>query len=355
MVLEQISTLLQNQYIKAFAILIGFLIGAQVSVYIFERIVVRFTKKTKTRIDDLITQKVRKPIFYLIILFGLKLSLMSLSLTEFQQTALNNIIYTLIILLVTFAAVGLADILITEWGKRFAAKTKSQIDDALVSLFQRAAKVVIYVLGILYALDVWGVEVGPLMASLGIAGLAIAFALQSTLGNIFGGISLLIDKSVKVGDRIQLETGESGIVVDVGLRSTKIKTWTNDVLVIPNGKLADSQVQNFLLADKEGRKARVDVEFGVEYGSDVDHVEKVVVNAISKVKNSLKEPKPTADFLEMGDSALLFKAKFWVKDISERYGAKIEANKAVYNALNKENIVIPYPQMDVHIKKEHTE
>ena len=188
------------------------------------------------------------------------------------------------------------------------------------------------------------------MAGLGVAGVAVAFAMQSTLGNIFGGISLILDKSVKVGDVIKVDQLEDayGEVVDVGLRSTKIKTWNNELVVIPNGKLADSRIKNYVLPDK---RIRIDVLFSVAYGSDVDNVEKVVISEIHKLDNVLKEPEPVVAFMEMTPSALSFKAQVWINNYKDNFETKRKLTKIIYNALNKHKISIPFPQMDVHIKE----
>ena len=180
------------------------------------------------------------------------------------------------------------------------------------------------------------------------AGLAIGFAVQDSLSNIFGGISLLLDKAVKVGDFVQLDSGESGEVIDVGLRSTKVKNWDNEVMIIPNGSLANSKFVNWKLPDL---RARVVVPFGVEYGSDVKKVKKVVMDVIKKHKVILKDPEPAVRFLEMGDSSLKFSAFVWVDNISDKYGTKMILVEEIYDALNKNKIGIPFPTRTIYMKK----
>lgn len=337
---------ISNPYLRALAILVGFFIILKIFVFVIERIVLKIASKTKTELDDKIIHESRKPISFIILLFGLKIALGGISIPYLELV--SKILITLIILGVFYLITRIFNLLLENWGEKLVSRTKSTLDDNLLNLAHKVIKVVMVILGLMYILSFWGVEITPLLASLGIGGIAIAFALQSTLGNIFGGVSLLIDRSVKVGDRIQLESGESGIVLDVGLRSTKIKTWNNDIIVIPNGQLSNSRVQNFLSDD---RKARVVIDFGVEYGSNIDHVEKIVLKAIENIDGRLDDPTPIVEFYQMGDSALLFRAKFWVGDVGKRYSAKIASTKAIYNALNKEKIVIPFPQMDVHLKK----
>jgi MscS family membrane protein len=137
--------------------------------------------------------------------------------------------------------------------------------------------------------------------------------------------------------------------LDVGLRSTKIKTFDNELLVVPNGQIANAIIQNFKLPDL---KYRVNVPFGVEYGTQVEKVEKIVLDVIKKMKLATKDPAPRVLFMEMADFSLNFSASFWIEDVSDRLTAKVEANKAIYNALNKAKIGIPFPTRTIYVKKE---
>ncbi|MFC1754543.1 mechanosensitive ion channel family protein, partial [Thermoproteota archaeon] len=135
---------------------------------------------------------------------------------------------------------------------------------------------------------------------------------------------------------------------DVGIRSTKIRTWDNEIIVIPNGEMANSQIKNYQLPNK---KQRVIVEFGVEYGAKHDKVRKIVMGTLKNVEHVLEDPEPFCRFSEMGDSALNFKFFFWVDDIANKFTTKETITGNIYDALNKAKIGIPFPQMDVHVKK----
>lgn len=336
----------ENKYLHALIILISFFIIAKIIVFISEKWILKLTAKTKTNIDDLIIKKIKNPISLIIILLGIKLALLPLDISETFSSILINIINSLLVLIAFFISMGLFDIFIDNWGKKWAEKTASKLDDQLISLLHRVSRIIVVILMFLFILDTWGVKVGPLLASLGIAGIAIAFALQSTLGNIFGGISIIIDKTVKVGDIIKLDSGEMGVVHDVGIRSTKIKTWDNEIITVPNGKLADSRVQNFSMPDPS---SRINIEFGVEYGSDPEKVKKIALDVAKKVKNVLKEPEPRILFLSMGDFALQFKLMIWVDSLDKKWPTHQEVITKLYKALNKEKIGIPFPTRTVYM------
>ena len=139
------------------------------------------------------------------------------------------------------------------------------------------------------------------------------------------------DKSIKVGDLVYLENSVKGKIKKIGLRSTKIITFDNELIIIPNTKLAESIIQNVALPEP---KSRAVVPFGVAYGSDIDKVKKIVVKEIKSIKAVCKEPEPLVRFIEMGDSSLKFKAYFYVESFDERFATIDIVNTKIYNALN---------------------
>ncbi|TKJ40222.1 hypothetical protein CEE37_07815 [candidate division LCP-89 bacterium B3_LCP] len=351
-IFQLIDILWENKYLHALIILVSFFIIAKIIVFISERWILKLTAKTKTRVDDLIVKKINKPISLVLFLIGLRLALVPIQIGTFFgfniDFIVSKVIGTLVAIIIVYIIIVIFDIIIDEWGRGFAQKTKSKLDEHLLSLFHRFSRIILAILTLLFIMDLWGLKVGPLLASLGIAGIAIAFALQNTLGNIFGGISLILDRSVKVGDVIKLDAQTMGTVLDVGLRSTKIKTFNNEVIVIPNGKLVDSRIENLVLPDPS---ARIVVDFGVEYGSDVDKVKTVILGELKKLDNVLKEPGPIVMFMQMADFSLNFSARFWVADYKERFKTKEKATCMFYNALNKAKIGIPFPTRTVYLKK----
>lgn len=351
-ILQLINVYWENVYVHALIILVSFFIIAKIIVFISERWILKLAAKTKTKVDDLIIEKTNKPISLVLFLIGLKLALVPIKIGTFfgfnVDFIVSKIIGTLITIVIAHIILRVLDIIIDEWGKGFAQKTKSKLDEHLLSLLHRFSRIILVILTLLFILDLWGIKVGPLLASLGIAGIAVAFALQGTLSNIFGGVSLILDKSVKVGDVIKLDAETRGTVLDVGLRSTKIRSFNNEVIIVPNSKLVDSKIENYVLPDPS---ARVVVGFGVEYGSDVDKVKKVILGEIKKLKNVLKDPGPQVMFIEMADFSLNFSARFWVADYRERFKTKENATCLFYNALNKAKIGIPFPTRTVYMEK----
>ncbi|MFQ5474693.1 MAG: mechanosensitive ion channel family protein, partial [Candidatus Nanoarchaeia archaeon] len=259
----------------------------------------------------------------------------------------SHALNTATIILIAVMAIRVSDILITNWGGKWAKKTKSTIDDALLPIFHRASKVSLSILALFFVMSEWSIDLTGVLAGLGIAGLALGFAVKDSLSNIFGGISLILDKAIQVGDYIEL--GDiSGEVVDVGLRSTRVRTWDNDMLIIPNGNLANSQFKNYKLPDL---KSRFTVNFGVEYGTNPDKVKDLVIALIKKNKKIIKDPAPFVRFQDMGDSALNFTAYCWVENLSDKWSTREKLTTDIYNELNKKKIGIPFPTRTIYTKK----
>ena len=337
----------QNKYVYSLVILLAFFILSKLVVVVSTRLILKLTKRTKTELDDLIVSRTNKPISLMLLLLGIRLAISPLGIKSNILDIMEHIISSLVILVVTYTVIVIIDIILDNWARKIAERTHSQVEDEVILMFKRISRIFIFIIGLLFILPVWGVQILPVLASLGVAGIAVAFALQSTLSNVFGGASILLDKSVKVGDKIKIDD-VTGTVVDVGLRSTKIKTFDNELVTVPNGKLADSKILNFIQPDPS---VRVTIDFGVEYGSDIEKVRKVVLDTIKKVPNVLKSPEPKVLMAEMADFSLKFKALFWVNTFDVKFDAKSFATEAIYNALIRAKIGIPFPTRTVYINK----
>lgn len=341
---------IHNDYLRTFVVLLGLFFIVRVAIFLGEKIVLRLTKKTKTKLDDILLERLSKPVTFGAFLIALEFAIRELPLTPETDGLLTRIILTTGILIIAYCVYTVANTLVISLLKNFAKKTKSSLDDSIISLFNSVLNLTLIILSLIYILEVWGVQVGPLLAGLGVAGLAVALALQPVLSNVFSGASMILDHSIKVGDWVKIDDGSMGIVDKIGLRSTRVRTFDNEVVIVPNTKLAESIIQNITLPEPI---ARVVVPFGVAYGTDPEKVRKVVLKEIDKIPGVIKEEgkEPAVRFLEMGDSSLNFKAYFFIDSFENRLSTIDQATTRIYNALGKAKIEIPFPQMDVHIKK----
>ncbi|GEM_PF-137694 len=343
---SQVGIIIRNKWLFSLFILVSFYILSRLIVLFFEKVLRRFARRSETTVDDELISVSKKPIKWIIIFLGLKLALLPLKLSATVALFLNNLTTALIIAGVTYIIYKSLGILIQFWGRRVADKVDSRIDDDLVPLFVKITNIFIIIMGALLILSKFGVEIGPLVASLGIAGFAVGFAVKDSLSNIIGGIILILDKSLAVGDKVTIDD-DTGVIKEVGLRNTKLQTYDNEIIVIPNGDLMNKKFKNYVLPDPT---IRVVVDFGVAYGSNVDQVEEIVLKVIDSIDEVVDDPEPAVVFYEMGDFALKFQAKFWIPLYENQYVKKMEATKKIYNALVENNIDIPFPTQTVHLE-----
>jgi len=240
---------IKNKYLLFLVTLLILYLLSKFLVYIAKKFFLRLAKRTKTKADDLIVERTSSPMVSLVVTFGLKIAINILQFPESINKFSNHIFDTFIIIYITVIIVRVIDVLIDEWGKLFAKKTKSTIDDELLPLFHRTSKIIFVILSIIFILRRWEVDVSGLLAGVGIAGIAISFALKDSLSNIFGGISIIFDKTYKMGDIVRLEGGESGKILNIGLRSTRIRSWDGEVLIIPNSIMANTKLTNVMQPD----------------------------------------------------------------------------------------------------------
>ena len=337
-----------NDYLRAFLVFVIFFFAIRVVIFIIEKIALRLTKKTKTDLDDQLLKRSSMPITALALLISLRITFEEVVLSGGISSALNSLVYSLMVIFLAILAYVIVDVLVISSLKVLTRKTKSKIDDSIITLFHSALNIALIVISLLYILQLWGIEITPLLATLGVAGLAVALALQPILSNIFSGASIILDQSVRSQDLVYLGDGTKGKVEKVGLRSTRIRTFDNELVIIPNNKLADSTIQNVALPEP---KTRVVIPFSVAYGSKIDEVKKLIKKEVESIELVSKTEDVVIRFIEMADSSLNFNVYFYVDSFENRANATDEANTRIYNALNKANIGIPFQQLDFNLKK----
>ncbi len=336
--------IMDNRYLKLLAILLIAVVIAVLVKIVMKRLLKPLVEKTKTIVDDIIIQNLSALIFYIIVLVGLRIGVSSF---ELKTANLNKIIDTFLILIVVRMMIKMINNFAQHWMTVWKDRTDARAEERLIPFLQKILKAVVFILGIIFIFNAWKVNISPLLATAGIAGLAIGLAVKDSLNNVLGGLQLVLDKTFKVGDKVKLDSGELGVIMDIGLRSTKLKTYDNEVIFIPNGLLANSKIKNYTEPDLT---MRANVHFGVEYGSDPKEVERIVIEAIKKIELVLDDPKPSVQFLEMADFSLNFVARAWVEKYSQAYSVKIEMTSQIYSALDEANINIPFPTHTVSTK-----
>lgn len=229
---------------------------------------------------------------------------------------------------------------------RRAVAMNKKCSDLLRDFFVNAVRKIIMVIGIVVAVSMLGVNIGPLVAGIGAVGFIVGFALQGTLGNFAAGIMILMHRPYDVGDVIKT-AGISGVVESMNLNTTTIKSFDNQIVVVPNGSIWGDVITNATGADIR----RIDMTFGIGYGDDIAKALAILEDIVKNHPNVLSEPAPTIKLHELGDSSVNFICRPWSKT-SDYWGVYWDITRAVKERFDAEGVTIPFPQRDVHIYNE---
>ena len=256
---------------------------------------------------------------------------------------LGLVLEVAVILSVTITVANTLSILIQRASERRA------LGVLITGLGQSVTRGAVYIVGALMLLTALGVQITPLLTALGVGGLAVALALQDTLSNLFAGAHLLADKPIRVGDYVKVADTVEGHVVDIGWRSTRVRMLQNVVVTIPNKKVAESIITNYDLP--EPRLALL-VRVGVDYGSDPDRIEVLVVDevtrAVGEVPGLLGEPAPFVRLIPgFGDFSLDFTLVCQVKSFTDQFLVQHELRKRILRRFRAEGIQVPARALEI--------
>ncbi len=348
--LSSVSTFDYLSLLPFIAVVAASFILAKIAYFIIQKFAKQLAGQTKTILDDLLLHAIEGPLTYGIVIIGLYAGATISALSTIPLVVGIFQILLLIWLSVTVYRVVCA--FIHWYVLEVAPRHKLSLHD-VEPLLKRVAGLIIFILAAITILGTVGVEVGPLIASLGIAGLAVALALQDTLGNFFGGVSISVDRPLRHGDYIELPDNKlSGWVEKVGWRSTQLRTGQSNIIVIPNLKLAQSTIINYSMPDKE---IAVVVPVSASYDSDLEEVEKITLQVADHIQKThsgaVQGFKPVLRYTSFADSGINFSVVLRATEFVESGTMAHQFIKALHARFAKEGIAIPCPTRSVHIEK----
>jgi MscS family membrane protein len=309
----------------------------------------KFTSFTATDLDDRILSRITPPAALLVIFAGIYLAVKSLPLAEKAHAIGSGIAFVLTMAILTNIIYRTIDETLVWYASRLADSDRGGLDKQLLPLVEKLATIFLVGTALIIILKHFNYDILSLVTALGIGSLAIGMAAKDTLANMISGFTLMIDRPFRIGDRIQLNTGQFGDVADIGLRSTKIRTVDNTLLIIPNSDLCNTTVINQAFPDL---KTRGRINVGVAYGSDVEQVKRIMAATALEIAEVLREPAPEGFFTAFGDSALQMALIFWVEDYTKLFPITDRINSLLLLRFAENSITIPFPTSTVLIHKE---
>jgi MscS family membrane protein len=319
---------------------VSLLLASQLLLALF----IRIAGKTSSSHDEAYLRSIRSKVILLVLVISLSFATKRVtSLPDSVQQTLLQLYFAVIVLIIAVIVWKLIDYLVL-WYQDLAEKSgQTKHREAALQLAQRSAKILVVIVSALLVLDRFGVDVTALVTAMGIGGLAISLAAQDTLANMISGIMLLMDQPFRIGDRIEIQgltTGLStwGDVVDIGLRSTRIRTDDNRMVIVPNLNISKNQVINYTFPDP---RFRAQIDIGVTYGSDLQMVRDVITQAVRSVEGVCADKPVDILFKEFNELKMTLRVRWWIESYIDARREDNKVNEAVYLALKEAKIELP--------------
>lgn len=315
------------------------------SIYWFTK---KFGKKlvsrTKTKLDDILIDKMEEPVVFGIVIIGLWRAVDLLTFPESAHGFIGNTFQVLIAINVTWFVARTIDALIVQYLLPRVQKSEGDLDDQLLPILRKGLRTIIWIIGLIVGLNNAGYNVSALLAGVGIGGLAMAMAAKDFVANIFGGITVFIDKPFRVGDRIQID-GFDGVVSEIGIRSTKMDTLAGRMVTIPNHKFTDSYVEN--VSSEPSRKVKL--VLGLTYDTSSDRLEEAIkiLNDIA-IASTLLEDNHVASFTDFGDFSLGITFIYYIKKGEDVMHVPSDINKQILTRFNAAKLEFAFPTQTLH-------
>lgn len=305
----------------------------------------RRAARTATGVDDLLVEALRTPFMLWALILALHLATQVSALPERATHAAAKIFFILWVVSLTLVFSRLAAGMAAYYG------TRSKGILPVTTLTQSVARLVVISFGVLILLNEFGISIAPILTALGVGGIAVALALQDTLSNLFAGFYVSLAGQVRVGDYIKLASGEEGYVDDISWRSTSIRALPNNLIIVPNAKLAQAIVTNYHLPEK---RMSLLIPVAVSYDCDPDHVERMLIEeavaGAREIEGLLAEPEPFVRFIPgFGDSSLSLTLICQVREFVDQYAVQHELRKRILRRFRHEGIAIPFPIRTIHM------
>ncbi len=332
-----------EHWLISLGILFGTIVLARVIYWFINFFLKQLTSRTQTKLDDVILEQFQRPAIFGIVLGGLWFSLERLHFTDRMDANIQRAFTLLIAINLTWLFVRILNALIKEFLLPYSQRDDNNLDEQLIRLLQQAVRIVFWSLGLVVGLNNAGFDVAALIAGLGIGGLAIALASQDTVKNMFGGIILFLDKPFKIGDRVLID-GLDGVIVEIGIRSTRIRTLEGRLVTIPNAYFSEKPIQNVT----QGPNFRVMNTLGLVYDTPYEKMEEAIqiLQEIAK-SNEWLEGDGVIFFEQYGAYSLDIKFNYFVKPGAEIFKVRNDINFLILKRFREAGLDFAYPTQTI--------
>jgi len=333
-----------NLAISGLWVLVGYLLATWLVGSVLRRAALR----TSSELDEKSLEAIGPQIKWLIVVISARFATVRLTLlSSMVKSTLQDIYFVLLLALGVWIAWRLGNLAFAWYREKLASEEDSERLDPLVTLLHRMVLTAILTVSLIILLSHFGINVTGLVAALGIAGLALSLAAQDTLSDAVSGIMILLDQPFRVGDQIQIpELDTWGDVVQIGTRTTRIRTGDNRMVIVPNSTIGKSQVVNYTYPDPH---YRVQMDIGIAYGTDIERTQQIIIDTVSRVDGVLQDKPVDALYSEMGDSTMVFRVRWWIESVEDKRSIFNRVNTALQHALDDAGIEMPFTTYDINL------
>jgi MscS family membrane protein len=334
-----------NLTISLLIVVIGYLVGT----WLIRKVLVRLARRTATKFDDLFLEAFGSDIRWLVTVFALSFATTRLAFIGAEVKSFLSDLYFLlglaVVLRMTLHLISLAD---EEATKRAAQEGRKDELAPVITLLVRVGRVVAVLVALTIFLSRLGIDVTAFAAALGLVGLALSLAAKDTIADAIAGFIILVDRPFRIGDRIEIQGIDTwGDVVDIGLRTTRIRTRDNRMVIVPNSTIGANQVVNYSYPDP---RYRIQTHVGIAYGTDIEMARRIITDAVRQVAGVLQDKPVDVLYVEMGDSAMIFRVRWWIESYVDTRRMFDHVHTALQHALDEAGIESPFPTQSVNVR-----
>ena len=356
--MEALRTYLGSAFLSHLVIGALMFLGAMVLGWVAKRFLTtigrRLAAKTDSELDDIIIEIIVDRIKWIAVVAGSYLASEELTrATEVSDVVARQwlgyaqgVIFVCFVAVVTVVLIRIADSSLKYTMERQARRTSSKVNEALFPLINRIINILIALIAVIIVLHHFGQDVSSLVVSLGVGSLAIALAAQETIANMIGGFLIMTDRPFRVGDRIKLSTGEMGDVQEIGIRSTRILDFDNNLMIFPNADLIKGKIVNYSYPSEQ---IRIFVDVSVAYGTDIERAKSIITNLATQHPDVMKTPGPAVFLVSFGEASLNLQLNGRTNDYRKKFPIETTLREQIYKALAVEGIQMALPYRVVQL------
>jgi small-conductance mechanosensitive channel len=325
-------------------VLVGYLLGT----LLIHRVLPPLARRTPTDLDDRLLDKTGPDLRWLVVMFVLHFATRRLTFVSAEaKDVLSDLYFVAGLLIGLHGLWGLIDLAGQWYGERAARAGRTEQLAPIIILLVRMARIALVVIGFSILLSHLGINVTAFAATLGLGGLALSLGARDTIADAIAGFIILVDRPFRIGDRIAIQgEGTWGDVVEIGLRTTRIRTRDNRMVIVPNSLINQNQVTNYTYPDP---RYRIETTVGIAYGTDIEVVERLIIDAVRQVTGVLSDKEVEVLYDKMGDWAMTLCVRWWIESYADAKRMHDRVHRTLEKTLDEAGIEMPYPTQTLHV------